>query len=80
MEKRCVLKALSGHTHIFLLRFMLSFTAHYYIYVVEFDLRLADGATDTEGRLEVSVDGVWGTVCDDFFESNDAAVACSQLG
>uniref|UniRef100_A0A1X7T6A2 Uncharacterized protein n=1 Tax=Amphimedon queenslandica TaxID=400682 RepID=A0A1X7T6A2_AMPQE len=32
------------------------------------------------GRLEVCVNGVWGVICRDFFDDNDAAVACTQLG
>jgi hypothetical protein len=43
-------------------------------------IRLVDGVNQYEGRVEVSVDGVWGSVCDDGFDVRDAAVACRQLG
>jgi len=32
------------------------------------------------GRLEINYDGVWGTVCNDDFDNNDAKVACKMLG
>lgn len=48
------------------------------------DLRLVRGTyTDsllTSGRLEIYVNGQWGTICDDFFDQIDANVACQQLG
>ena len=32
-----------------------------------------------EGRIEICVNNAWGTVCDEFFDNNDATVACTQL-
>jgi len=43
-------------------------------------VRLAGSSVPGQGRLEVNYNGVWGTVCDDNFDNNDAAVACYMLG
>ena len=52
------------------------------------DLRLVDGvltdpgngANPSEGRLEVFYDGEWCTVCDDYWNEEEADVACRQIG
>ena len=43
-------------------------------------VRLVDGSDNLEGRVEVCVDGFWSSVCDQSWSTNDATVACKQLG
>ncbi|KAK7804556.1 hypothetical protein U0070_002613, partial [Myodes glareolus] len=43
-------------------------------------LRLSDGQSHCDGRVEIFLDGVWGRVLDNAWDLHDAAVVCRQLG
>ena len=42
--------------------------------------RLVDGPNSHSGRVEIRIDNVWGTVCDDMWDMKEAAVVCRDMG
>ena len=43
-------------------------------------VRLANGSSSSEGRVEIFYHDHWGTICDAAWGRADAAVVCRQLG
>ena len=43
-------------------------------------IRLNGSSYATYGRVEICMNGSWGTICDDFWDDRDASVICRQLG
>ena len=45
----------------------------------EGEFRLEDGDIKQEGRVELCLGGVWGSVCGDGWDQTDAYTLCKQL-
>ncbi|XP_057700240.1 neurotrypsin [Corythoichthys intestinalis] len=43
-------------------------------------VRLQGGRSKLDGRVEVYLGGVWGSICSDNWQNEDASVVCRQLG
>ncbi|KAI6656892.1 hypothetical protein LOD99_16194 [Oopsacas minuta] len=46
----------------------------------DISIRLVDGSSSAEGRIELYYEGKWGTICDDNWDYDDTVVACRELG
>ena len=44
------------------------------------DVKLVDGFSGSDGRVEVCVNGEWSGICDYEWDVNDALVICRQYG
>nr|XP_054772381.1 neurotrypsin-like [Lytechinus pictus] len=47
---------------------------------IRLPVRLVDGNATNEGRVEVRYLNSWGTICDDYWDIDDARVVCRMLG
>ena len=43
-------------------------------------VRITNGITPNEGRVEILYNGAWGTVCDSGWDLREASVVCRNLG
>ena len=43
------------------------------------DIRLVNGSSKHEGRVEVCFGNLWGTICHNSWDNRDAGVICKQL-
>ena len=44
------------------------------------DIRLVDGSTSYEGRVEICINKAWGTITYFYGSNNEAQTVCNQLG
>ena len=89
-DQRCNSSVESANSWLYLTFVATNSANHTFSYVMVFylstgvcndgDIRLAGSAVPRQGRVEVCYREAWGTVCDNLWSTNDANVACRQLG
>lgn len=55
------------------------FVFYYYYCYFSVKVRLAGGNSNTQGRVELAINDVWGTICDDKWTLKSAKVICLML-
>ena len=43
-------------------------------------IRLSGSSFQTSGRVELCVNGIWTSICDEHWDLKDAQVVCRQMG
>ena len=43
-------------------------------------IRLVGSSYANHGRVEICMNNTWGLICSDYWDNNDVAVICHQLG
>lgn len=59
---------------------MNSIVFRYILFLDSVKFRLVGGSDANSGRIELNLNGLWGTVCDDEFNTAGAKTVCRQMG
>jgi len=58
----------------------LKFVHGFNYFNLEITLKLAGSYSPMSGRVEITINNITGTICDDFWDDADATVICRMLG
>ena len=75
------IKSLESDVNVYIIKlFNCYFLFYFLVHCKHGSIRLAGSSDPLRGRVEVCVNGTWGSVCNDYWHNNDARVVCRQLG